>query len=152
MLDRELSILGVAPDAIDPRRLETTLANFKLESLDRLHAEIGLGNRLGPIIARNLVQDQREPDASTKRRRRSEGSEPAGESGTARRLANGQRDPARGRAQVKTGTLRDVSGIAGYVTTGSGARYVVVGFINHPEAGKGRPALEALLNWTADLP
>jgi GTP pyrophosphokinase/guanosine-3',5'-bis(diphosphate) 3'-pyrophosphohydrolase len=42
-----------------------------------------LGNRLGPIIARNLVQDQREPDASTKRRRRSEGSEPAGESGTA---------------------------------------------------------------------
>jgi hypothetical protein len=32
MLDRELSILGVAPDAIDPRRLETTLANFKLES------------------------------------------------------------------------------------------------------------------------
>jgi D-alanyl-D-alanine carboxypeptidase/D-alanyl-D-alanine-endopeptidase (penicillin-binding protein 4) len=76
----------------------------------------------------------------------------AGESGTARRLANGQRDAARGRAQVKTGTLRDVSGIAGYVTTGSGARYVVVGFINHPEAGKGRPALEALLNWTADLP
>lgn len=76
----------------------------------------------------------------------------AGESGTARRLANGQRDPAKGRAQVKTGTLRDVSGIAGYVTTGSGARYVVVGFINHPEAGKGRPALEALLNWTADLP
>ena len=76
----------------------------------------------------------------------------AGESGTARRMADGQRDPARGRAQVKTGTLRDVTGIAGYVTTGSGARYVVVGFINHPEAGKGRPALEALLNWTADLP
>mgnify|MGYP006213138859 CR=1 FL=1 len=53
---------------------------------------------------------------------------------------------------MKTGTLRDVSGIAGYVTTGSGARYVVVGFINHPNAVAARPALDALVEWTANLP
>ena len=82
MLERELSVLGVSPDAIDSRRLEGVLANFKLESLDRLHAEIGLGNRLAPIVARNLAQDQPEPDAGGKRRRRSDASEPSPEGKT----------------------------------------------------------------------
>lgn len=76
----------------------------------------------------------------------------AGVSGTAARLARGGQSAARGNAWVKTGTLRDVTGIAGYVNAANGARYVVVGFINHPNAPAARPALDALLEWTASLP
>ncbi len=76
----------------------------------------------------------------------------AGVSGTAARLARGGQSAARGNAWVKTGTLRDVTGIAGYVNAANGARYVVVGFINHPNASAARPALDALLEWTALLP
>ncbi len=74
----------------------------------------------------------------------------AGVNGTASRLARGAGSAARGNAFVKTGTLRDVSGIAGYVNAVNGARYVVVGFINHPNAPAARPALEALLEWAAE--
>lgn len=73
----------------------------------------------------------------------------AGVNGTAARYARAPDSPARGNAWLKTGTLRDVVGIAGYVQAASGARYAVVGFINHPEAATGRPVLEALVDWTA---
>jgi len=76
----------------------------------------------------------------------------AGVNGTASRLARGGQSAARGNAWVKTGTLRDVTGIAGYVNAANGARYVVVGFVNHPNAPAARPALDALLEWTASLP
>jgi D-alanyl-D-alanine carboxypeptidase/D-alanyl-D-alanine-endopeptidase (penicillin-binding protein 4) len=55
-----------------------------------------------------------------------------------------------GRAHLKTGSLRDVTAIAGYVLAPSGRRYVLVGVINHPNAGAARPALEALIEWTAN--
>jgi D-alanyl-D-alanine carboxypeptidase/D-alanyl-D-alanine-endopeptidase (penicillin-binding protein 4) len=54
-----------------------------------------------------------------------------------------------GRAHLKTGTLRDVVGVAGYVLADSGRRYVVVGIVNHPNANAARPALEALAEWAA---
>lgn len=54
-----------------------------------------------------------------------------------------------GRAHLKTGSLRDVAGIAGYVLSNSGRRYVLVAIINHPNANAARPALEALVQWTA---
>ena len=73
----------------------------------------------------------------------------AGVSGTASRLARGPNSAAKGNAWVKTGTLRDVTGIAGYVKGLNGARYAVVGFVNHPNASAARPALDALLEWTA---
>ena len=76
----------------------------------------------------------------------------AGVSGTAAKLAQGGNRAARGNAFVKTGTLRDVTGIAGYVNAANGAQYVVVGFVNHPNAPAARPALDALLAWTAALP
>ncbi|MCV0439097.1 MAG: D-alanyl-D-alanine carboxypeptidase/D-alanyl-D-alanine-endopeptidase [Hydrogenophaga sp.] len=76
----------------------------------------------------------------------------AGVNGTAARLARGENSSARGNAWIKTGSLRDVSGIAGYVNAANGARYVLVGFINHPNAPAARPALDALLEWTASLP
>jgi D-alanyl-D-alanine carboxypeptidase/D-alanyl-D-alanine-endopeptidase (penicillin-binding protein 4) len=54
-----------------------------------------------------------------------------------------------GRAHLKSGSLRDVTGIAGYVLSNSGKRYVVVAIINHPQPHGARPALEALVQWTA---
>jgi D-alanyl-D-alanine carboxypeptidase/D-alanyl-D-alanine-endopeptidase (penicillin-binding protein 4) len=54
---------------------------------------------------------------------------------------------APGRAHLKTGSLRDVAGRAGYVLSDSGRRYVVVAIINHPNANAARPALDALVQW-----
>ena len=53
-----------------------------------------------------------------------------------------------GRAHLKTGSLRDVVGIAGVVLANSGRRYVVVAIVNHPNANAARPALDALVKWT----
>jgi len=68
----------------------------------------------------------------------------AGIDGTLRRA---QATP--GRAHLKTGSLRDVVGVAGYVLADSGRRYVVVGIVNHANANAARPALEALAEWAA---
>ena len=54
-----------------------------------------------------------------------------------------------GRAHLKTGSLRDVAGIAGYVLANSGRRYVVVAIANHPNANAARPAFDALVQWAA---
>ena len=69
----------------------------------------------------------------------------AGIDGTLRRSR-----AAPGRAHLKTGSLRDVVGVAGYVLGDSGRRYVVVAIVNHPSADAARPALEALVEWAAD--
>jgi D-alanyl-D-alanine carboxypeptidase/D-alanyl-D-alanine-endopeptidase (penicillin-binding protein 4) len=52
-----------------------------------------------------------------------------------------------GRANLKTGTLKDVIAIAGYVTSANGIRFRVVALINHPNAPNARPVFDALLNW-----
>ncbi len=52
-----------------------------------------------------------------------------------------------GQAFIKTGSLRDVTAVAGYANGASGARYIVVGMVNHPNAGAARPALDALIQW-----
>ena len=58
-----------------------------------------------------------------------------------------------GRAHLKTGSLRDSNGLAGYVLSNSGRRYVLAAIVNHPNAGVARPALEALVQWTMrDMP
>ncbi|MCB2018945.1 MAG: D-alanyl-D-alanine carboxypeptidase, partial [Hydrogenophaga sp.] len=76
----------------------------------------------------------------------------AGVKGTAARIGRSPDSLAHGNAWLKTGTLRDVTGIAGYVNAVNGVRYVVVGFINHPNASAARPALDTLIEWTAALP
>ena len=53
-----------------------------------------------------------------------------------------------GRAHLKTGSLRDVAAVAGYVLSNSGKRYVLVAIINHASANAARPALDALVQWT----
>lgn len=50
-------------------------------------------------------------------------------------------------AHIKTGSLTEVAGIAGYVTTRSGKRMIVVCIINHAEAGKLKDAMDDLLQW-----
>ena len=71
----------------------------------------------------------------------------AGIDGTLRRARG-----APGRAHLKTGSLRDVVGVAGYVLGNSGRRYVVVAIVNHPNANAARPALDALVEWVASEP
>lgn len=70
----------------------------------------------------------------------------SGSDGTLRRLQ------APARAHLKSGSLRDVFGVAGYVHGIGGRRWVVVAIANHPEAARLRPAIEALLAWTAQQP
>lgn len=56
-------------------------------------------------------------------------------------------DPSR--VRMKTGTLRDVSCIAGYVTGKSGKTYAVVVFVNHPGAqnGVGEQIQASVVDW-----
>jgi D-alanyl-D-alanine carboxypeptidase/D-alanyl-D-alanine-endopeptidase (penicillin-binding protein 4) len=53
------------------------------------------------------------------------------------------------RIRMKTGTLRDVSSIAGYVTGDSGRSYAVVIFANHPgvQNGVGEAIQTAIIEW-----
>jgi serine-type D-Ala-D-Ala carboxypeptidase/endopeptidase (penicillin-binding protein 4) len=53
-----------------------------------------------------------------------------------------------GMAHLKTGSLKDVAGIAGYVLGASGKRYVLVAIVNHANANAAKPALDALVQWT----
>jgi D-alanyl-D-alanine carboxypeptidase/D-alanyl-D-alanine-endopeptidase (penicillin-binding protein 4) len=55
-----------------------------------------------------------------------------------------------GLAHLKTGSLRDTAAIAGYVLASNGKRYVVVAILNDPQAGAGRPTLDALTQWVID--
>ncbi len=58
-----------------------------------------------------------------------------------------------GHAHVKTGTLDNVSAIAGYVDAKSGRRFVVVGMLNHPQAQyrMGEQIWNALIQWAFKL-
>lgn len=53
--------------------------------------------------------------------------------------------PASG--HLKTGSLRDVSAVAGYVHAASGKNVCLVAIVNHANAVAAKPALEALLDW-----
>ena len=69
----------------------------------------------------------------------------AGVDGTMRRA----RGRGAGVAHLKSGSLRDVAGVAGFVDAASGRRYVLVAIANHPQAQAARPAIEALVDWVA---
>jgi len=71
----------------------------------------------------------------------------AGVDGTLRRRLKGT--PAEGWARLKTGTLRNVTALAGYVRDTRGDTWVLVAMINHDQAANGRPALDALVEWLA---
>ena len=54
-----------------------------------------------------------------------------------------------GHAHIKTGTIDDVSAIAGYVNARSGKKFIVVGMLNHKNAhrGPGEELMNALIAW-----
>ena len=52
-----------------------------------------------------------------------------------------------GQAHIKTGSLEGVRSLAGYVLDKGGRRWIVVFFVNHPNAGAAQPAQDALLDW-----
>ena len=57
-----------------------------------------------------------------------------------------------GRAHLKTGSMRDVVAIAGYVLSDSGRRYILVAVVNDPNAGAAHPVLDAAIDWVARDP
>lgn len=69
--------------------------------------------------------------------------------GTMRRRL--QDSPAAGRARLKTGTLRNVTALAGYVPDANGVPCVFVAMINSEQSGngRGRAVLDALVDWVA---
>ncbi|WP_051933455.1 D-alanyl-D-alanine carboxypeptidase/D-alanyl-D-alanine-endopeptidase [Massilia sp. BSC265] len=60
--------------------------------------------------------------------------------------------PAAGNARMKTGTLRDVAALAGYVRDRRGQDWIVTAFVNDPQAdeGRGRAVLDQLILWVAE--
>ncbi len=74
----------------------------------------------------------------------------AGEDGTMRsRLKD---NPATGWARLKTGTLRNVAALAGYVRNAEGRPWAVAMMLNHDRARAARPALDALVDAIARSP
>lgn len=71
----------------------------------------------------------------------------AGEDGTVRRRL--QSNGARGRAHLKTGTLRDASALAGYVQGVSGRRYILVSMVNDSQAHNAKTFNDRLVAWLA---
>lgn len=65
-----------------------------------------------------------------------------------RRLKEG---PAAMRARVKTGTLKNVVAIAGYVPDASGQQCIVVVMVNHERTGNGngRAIVDGMIDWVA---
>lgn len=71
--------------------------------------------------------------------------------GTMRRRLSGT--PAEGRMHLKTGTLDDVSAVAGYLLTRRGQRLLLVALVNAPDAhrGIGEDLEDVVLRWALDL-
>lgn len=68
----------------------------------------------------------------------------AGVDGTLRnRLKTG---PATGVARLKTGTLKNVVALAGYIVDSSGRSWAVAFMVNHDNAPRARPVLDALVD------
>ncbi|MBU3647360.1 MAG: D-alanyl-D-alanine carboxypeptidase/D-alanyl-D-alanine-endopeptidase [Limnohabitans sp.] len=63
-----------------------------------------------------------------------------------------KRSKAQASAHLKTGSLRDVAGVAGFVDTASGKRLIVVAILHHANANAARPALDALIDWAGNQP
>jgi D-alanyl-D-alanine carboxypeptidase/D-alanyl-D-alanine-endopeptidase (penicillin-binding protein 4) len=55
--------------------------------------------------------------------------------------------PATSHAHLKSGTLEGVKTLAGYVRSQNGSEWVIVFFINHPNAKYGKKTQDALIEW-----
>jgi len=125
-----------------------TLSRWLVERTGELDAEVVVDNgsglsRRGRITAQRLARLLEQAHDSPVMSELMSSLPISGVDGTLRRSRT-----TPGRAHLKTGSLRDVSGVAGYVLSNSGKRYVLVAIVNHPNAGAARPALDALVQWT----
>jgi GTP diphosphokinase / guanosine-3',5'-bis(diphosphate) 3'-diphosphatase len=76
LLDKALSQIGVNPADVTPVQRDALLKELKLANWDALLSEIGLGNRMAPMVARQLVPAAPEPEESRLRRLFRLGSKP----------------------------------------------------------------------------
>ena len=75
----------------------------------------------------------------------------AGVDGTMTRRLKGT--PAEGRARLKTGTLKNAVGLAGFVLDRENRMWVVAAMVNHENASaKGAPVLDSVAEWAASQP
>jgi RelA/SpoT family (p)ppGpp synthetase len=58
LLNRELEVFSTTYQDIDKKLLKPVLAEYKIETEEKLLIDIGLGNRMAPLIARKLVSDK----------------------------------------------------------------------------------------------
>ena len=70
MLNRELEHFASAIGKLDEARVKTALKSFNLESLDELLADIGLGVRPAPLVARMLLGTAAEETPAQQRGKR----------------------------------------------------------------------------------
>jgi len=61
-----------------------------------------------------------------------------------------KRRPGAGLGHLKTGSLRDVNAVAGYVQGSDQRRYILVAVINDPKAREGQGVLDSLIQWVAN--
>lgn len=66
LLDNELASRKMTVEDISPAMIGAVLEELKLESMGRLLAEIGLGNRMAVLVARRLVPERRMPQGGFK--------------------------------------------------------------------------------------
>ena len=60
-----------------------------------------------------------------------------------------KRSKSSANAHLKTGSLKDTMGMAGFVDGQNGQRFVLVAMVNHANANQARPVMDALIDWTA---
>ncbi|MET0066523.1 MAG: bifunctional GTP diphosphokinase/guanosine-3',5'-bis pyrophosphate 3'-pyrophosphohydrolase [Candidatus Thiodiazotropha sp.] len=64
LLERELNLLSLRLDEIDPEQVDKILGDLRLENLEMLLAEIALGNHMPMLIARRLAGEDLAPPAA----------------------------------------------------------------------------------------
>ncbi len=68
LLNRELEIHGSTYDEVDSKQMEKVLGEYQLQNKDELLKEVGLGNRMAPIVARELIALAASDTVSKKRK------------------------------------------------------------------------------------
>jgi D-alanyl-D-alanine carboxypeptidase/D-alanyl-D-alanine-endopeptidase (penicillin-binding protein 4) len=119
-------------------RIELDHSSLVLENGSGLSRTERISPELMAALLQHAYQSQYQPELIS--------SMPvAGMDGTLKRRFT--ESPAKGKARLKTGTLRNVTALAGFATDQSGRTWVVASFINHPKASRGRVVLDSLIDW-----
>jgi GTP diphosphokinase / guanosine-3',5'-bis(diphosphate) 3'-diphosphatase len=66
LLNRQLEILNLHYDQLPSERIKTVMREYKLENENDLFRDIGLGNRMAPLIARKLTASDKQIDQAGK--------------------------------------------------------------------------------------